>query len=51
MILTCISCLRQTTKLEADRRNFNTGKCARCGGDLIEKPEPDEDDEQPTRSH
>lgn len=40
--LTCIVCLKLTTDLEAGLRLFHNGKCASCGGDLIERPKAKE---------
>jgi hypothetical protein len=45
-ILTCITCLKVTTPLEARLRRFNEGRCAYCGGELIERPEPSEEEEE-----
>jgi hypothetical protein len=36
----CDDCHRITTKIEAEERRFNTGRCADCGGDLT-CPYPD----------
>jgi len=33
-LLQCESCNIRTYRYEADDRNFNTGKCAHCGGEL-----------------
>lgn len=32
--LECVDCRKRTIKDEAEQRNFNTGRCGNCGGEL-----------------
>ncbi len=34
-LLTCARCNRLTTRIEADQRVFNTGRCGHCDGALL----------------